>query len=351
MAGLTSQLFRGGLSALWFSGAARATSRWTAGKGAVLMLHRVQPEAHVELAPKAALSITPRYLERLICSFRAADLDIVSLDEALQRVAAPARTRRFVCFTFDDGYRDNLQHAAPLFQRHGAPFTVYATSSFHDRTFAPWWCAIEHVLRQERVLRWPTDAGERRIETADLASKARVFGELSGELFPRPVAEIRERLQRFLELHGMSFAELAHRELCDWQELRELRDRGAEIGCHTVSHASLLCEPAESLKRELAEARVRIESELGRPARHLAYPYGKRDHASEREFRAARELGFATAVTTRKGALFKHHAQHCEAWPRVEVTPSFERSTHYLQAILSGLPLWAWNRGRLVVTD
>ena len=94
MAGLTSQLFRSGLSALWFSGAARATSRWTAGKGAILMLHRVQPEARVEFAPNAALSITPRYLERLVCSFRAANLDIVSLDEALQRVAAPGRTRR-----------------------------------------------------------------------------------------------------------------------------------------------------------------------------------------------------------------------------------------------------------------
>lgn len=351
MAGLTSQLFRSGLSALWFSGAARVASGWTAGKGAVLMLHRVQPKRHEPFAPNAALSITPQYLDSLVRSFRASGLDIVSLDEALQRVAATGRTRRFVCFTFDDGYRDNLEHAAPVFQRHGAPFTVYATSSFHDRTFSPWWCAIEHVIRNERSVRWPQADGERTFDTADLPGKAHAFAELSRELFPRPTAEVRARLQPFLDLYGTSFAELAARDLCDWKELRELRERGAEIGCHTVSHAVLMQEGDDIVQRELDEARQRIERELGRPARHLAYPYGKRDHAGEREFRAARELGFATAVTTRKGALFSEHAQHCQSWPRVEVTPSFERSPHYMQAILSGLPLLAWNRGRLTVTD
>src|ERR1700759_469466 len=140
---MKSQLFRAGLSALWYSGIASQLARWTAGKGAILMLHRVQPGPAPAFAPNARLSITPEYLASLLASLRDADIDILSLDDALARIARPERTRRFVCFTFDDGYRDNLEHALPVFQCFGARFTLYATTSFADRTLAPWWYALE----------------------------------------------------------------------------------------------------------------------------------------------------------------------------------------------------------------
>jgi hypothetical protein len=102
---------------------------------------------------------------------------------------------------------------------------------------------------------------------------------------------------------------------------------------------------------ELAGARSKLEAELGQPVRHLAYPYGKPEHVGPREFASARQLGFASAVTTRSGMLFVEHAAHRYALPRVEVSPAFAASPHYLHAILSGLPTLARNRGRLVITD
>lgn len=63
-----------------------------------------------------------------------------------QHMAALAREQRFkvvefeklplsqdalyVALTFDDGYRDNLRHAAPVLLKHRIPFTVFVTSSF-----------------------------------------------------------------------------------------------------------------------------------------------------------------------------------------------------------------------------
>jgi peptidoglycan/xylan/chitin deacetylase (PgdA/CDA1 family) len=162
---------------------------------------------------------------------------------------------------------------------------------------------------------------------------------------------VKRHLQRLVEDHGLSARELAEREICGWDELKALRVRGVEIGCHTVSHALLLHETPQTVRQELAEAQQTLETELGCAVRHLAYPYGKRDHVGAREFAIARELGFASAVTTRKGALFAEHAGHPHALPRVEVTPSFAGSPRYMQAILSGLPLLLWNRGRFAVTD
>ena len=41
--------------------------------------------------------------------------------------------RKFVCLTFDDGYRDNQQYAHPVLARHGVPCGLYVATSFPDR--------------------------------------------------------------------------------------------------------------------------------------------------------------------------------------------------------------------------
>jgi peptidoglycan/xylan/chitin deacetylase (PgdA/CDA1 family) len=356
MIALKSQLFRAGLSVLWYSGAARACERWTAGKGAILMLHRVQPLAAGVFSPNARLSISPEYLRSLLLGFRAADIDVVSLDEALSRVHNAKHTRRFVCFTFDDGYRDNLEHAMPVFQRFRAPFTVYATTSFLDRTLAPWWVALESVVAHEREVRWtgPQQPGSGEgvgFPTVSLADKQRVFAVLSERFMRMTAAELPVQLAGFLHEHRVDMRELAEREMCSWSELRSLQDAGIEIGCHAVSHARLSCESPEGVRRELSAARRLLEAQLGEPVRHLAYPYGKPEHVGPRDFAIARELGFASAVTTRAGCVFAAHSAHRHSLPRIEVTSSFDASSHYLQTILTGLPLVARNRGQRVVSD
>ncbi|MEY4582244.1 MAG: hypothetical protein RL701_6947 [Pseudomonadota bacterium] len=351
MPGLKTQLFRTGLSALWFSGVARVLSRVTAGKGAILMLHRVQPATNAAFDPNAALSITPEYLEALVQSFRAAHIDIVSLDEAQRRITTSGHTRRFVCFTFDDGYRDNLEHALPVFQRYSAPFTVYVTTSFTLRSFAPWWDVLAAAIAKSERVRWVDSAGERNLDVTTTDAKYRAYDELAAEFFRLPVEQMRAQVARLSAEHELPIAEFAARETCNVSELRALQAGGAEIGCHTVSHPVLRRETPETVRNEMARARETLEAALGSTVRHLAYPYGKPDHVGAREFAIARELGFATATTTRKGALFSAHAQHLQALPRVEVTPSFSSSPRYVQTIVSGLPLWAWNRGRLAVVS
>ena len=78
----------------------------------------------------------------------------------------------------------------------------------------------------------------------------------------------------------------------DWEGLRELSDRGLEIGSHTASHPHLSQLADVELDRELRESRERVESELGRRCRFLAYPYGDHD---VRVRTAARVAGYEAA--------------------------------------------------------
>ncbi len=84
-------------------------------------------------------------------------------------------------------------------------------------------------------------------------------------------------------------------ELMSLAELRELRDGGFEIGCHTANHPRLDRLEAADWDAEVEESRAFLEDGLGAPVRHFAYPYGAYD---EEAVRRVGEL-FDTAVTTR----------------------------------------------------
>lgn len=78
----------------------------------------------------------------------------------------------------------------------------------------------------------------------------------------------------------------------DWDGLRELVERDVEVGSHTVSHPYLTQLTDAELDRELRESRERLESELDRRCRFVAYPYGDHD---ERVRAAARAAGYEAA--------------------------------------------------------
>jgi peptidoglycan/xylan/chitin deacetylase (PgdA/CDA1 family) len=85
-------------------------------------------------------------------------------------------------------------------------------------------------------------------------------------------------------------------ETMDWDALRNLAETGFEIGSHTVTHAHLTRLSDQELERELRESRGQIESELSRPCRFVAYPYGEND---ERVRRAAHAAGYTAGFSLR----------------------------------------------------
>lgn len=148
-------------------------------------------------------------------------------------------SRRTFHVTFDDAFR-SITLALPLLQDLQVPATVFVCSSY---------------ARDGRALAVP---------------------ELRADVAADP--------------HGF--------ETLDWSALRELGGRGHEIGAHTVSHPHLPELGDAELERELVDARIEIESELGRPCRYLAYPYGDED---ERVRLAARRAGYEAAFGLNPG--------------------------------------------------
>ena len=103
----------------------------------------------------------------------------------------------------------------------------------------------------------------------------------------------------------------------------------------------------ERARGELVRGADRIEAETGTRPVHLSYPYGDAGSAGPRDFALAAELGFATAVTTRKGMVFPDHADHLTALPRVSLNGAYQ-SLLYTRLYLSGAPFALWSGFRRV---
>lgn len=318
------------------------------GKGAILTLHHVRPTTSGGFRPNGLLEITPEFLDRALTLIRAEGYDIVSLDEALARLADPKPGRFFVALTFDDGYRDNLDHAWPVLAKHEAPWTLYAVRGFAERTARLWWRELEEAIRALTRISVELPDGRFEAPAGTDAEKQKAFDQLYWRLRKGPEAILLATISDLGRQAGIDPVALVERECLPVETLRSLAGApGVTLGAHTLSHPMLAKHPQKVARREIVESKAWLEEALGLPIRHFAYPVGDPGSAGPREFALARETGFVSAVTTRPGHLFAEHAEHVHALPRVSLN-GLHQSEAALKALLSGLPFLLWNRGRKV---
>lgn len=340
--------FSAAFSAIALTGADRWGRGLAQGMGVILTLHHVRPARSGRFQPNRLLEITPEFLDATLTLIRAQGYDLVSLDEALARLAAGRSPRFFVALAFDDGYRDNVEHAWPVLAKHGVPWTLFVTPGFADRTARLWWLELEEAIRALPRIELALPDGPFAMPAATDAEKSAAFARLYWRLRKQPEAILLTRISALAAQAGIDPAALVERECLPWETLRALAGApGVTIGAHTLTHPMLAKHPAEFARREIVESKARLEAELGIPIRHFAYPVGDRTSAGPREFGMAREAGFAAAVTTRPGHIFAEHAAHLHALPRVSLN-GLHQSEAAVRAMLSGLPFWLWNRGRRV---
>lgn len=199
----------------------------------VVALHRVWDGSRDEL------SLAPTQFREL-CRYWRDHYEILNLDQLLARLAArdPGRGPT-LAITFDDGYADNFEIAAPILDDFGLSATFFVATGV---------IGTDH--------RFPWDAGLSRA--------------------PR---------------------------LMTWDEVRSLRGAGFGIGSHTVSHARLAAVRGAELAHELEESRRRLARELGEPVEDLAYPFGGPSDCDDAARTAVRRAGYRSCFSCHGGGI------------------------------------------------
>ncbi len=344
MAGFRQTIIRGGLESLYFTGAHLALKPLLQGVGAILTLHHVRPPRPDRFQPNRILEITPRFLTRVVKYLRGSGVDLVSLDEMHRRMTERDFSRRFVCLTFDDGYRDTMKWAYPILREGNVPFAVYVPTSFPDRLGELWWLALEAVIARNDHIGLQIGGRNRTFDCRTVAEKRALYDEIYWWLRGMPTeTEMRDVVRNLAACYHVDIAAFCNDLCMGWEEIAELAtDHLVTIGAHTVNHPMLAKLPIEAVRSEMDLSRSVIEAALSMRPQHLSYPIGDRSSAGPREFAIAAELGFKTAVTTRPGVLFPQHSRCLTALPRISLNGEFQR-LRYVRVLLSGSATAMWN--------
>jgi peptidoglycan/xylan/chitin deacetylase (PgdA/CDA1 family) len=284
----------------------------------ILCYHRVAPAA----APLSPLCLSPVDFERTLAVLTRRR-DVWPLQRVGEWLAGRARLRRdTLVVTFDDGYADNHEHAAPVLERMGLPATFFVSTGRLRGREGFWWDEIgarldrcpdprlldgvragervrallqAYVASQPGLRRAPARALLAILKWDPEAERARLLASLR-EILPGP---------------GPRAADL----LMTTEQVRDLARRGFEIGGHGVTHAAFSALDPAGRREEARRSRDDLRA-LGLEARSFAYPYGDagdRGAAGDRGpverraiavadrddgARAAAEAGYLLAVTT-----------------------------------------------------
>lgn len=217
---------------------------------------------------------------------------------------------RAVAITFDDGYADNHSQAFRLLQTRGLRASFFVTAGWIGSDKVLWWDRVHDYIRQALAQgSQPRDYEDLPRPVAAALAAANLFSPAGAaslehglltalrglELAPEPLEELVERIAAAL---GADEAEPEPYRPMNWEQVRELREAGMEIGSHTMSHALLATVPAERAYEELEKSKQAIEKELGQPVGTVAYPAGS--HNAD-VLDLVKEAGYQAAFTTVSG--------------------------------------------------
>jgi peptidoglycan/xylan/chitin deacetylase (PgdA/CDA1 family) len=190
----------------------------------------------VEPGWSSPLAVDPAAFEAH-CAWLARHRTVVPLDEAVTRLDSAGRLPSGVAaLTFDDGFAGLLEHALPVLSRYGLPATVFL------------------------VAQTLTAAGQ-RVDWVDTPPS-----------------------------HAL--------ETLTLEQVQAMQAAGVTFASHSWSHTDLTRLGFRDCVRDLRDSRELLESLLGHPVRHLAYPRG-RHNATVRA--AAREAGYTHAFALPEG--------------------------------------------------
>jgi peptidoglycan/xylan/chitin deacetylase (PgdA/CDA1 family) len=266
----------------------------------VLAYHRVTPDAEMAACAYPAMHVSVASFAAQIAALQRLYRVIPMAELRVILAAGTPLRERVAVVTFDDGYRDNYQHALPVLAQQGVPATFFLSVDFVARGHAFWFDRLARAVQT-----WDTaDAAARRHVQPALPVPFVTALEAPGNVQVRlraaaaflktlPDAERETAVRTLASWAGDG---VGGAEPLRWDEVQAMRQAGMDIGAHGVHHGILTRMTPQVAAAEIQQAVTAIATELGVRVHEFAYPNGD---ANEEITRLAAAAGIQLAFTMR----------------------------------------------------
>ncbi|CCM74679.1 polysaccharide deacetylase family protein [Rhizobium mesoamericanum] len=318
----------------------RATGamRGARGLGAILTLHHVRPHEQAAFEPNAHLEITPEFLDLVLDRLKSDGYRFVALEEVPALLSQTGSDQPFAAFTLDDGYRNNLVYALPIFEKHNAPFTVFVAKGLAERTHTIWWETLAALLRKEEKIGFDFGSGHEMLDVTTIDAKERVFARIASHLHRHDERAAAAAIDMMARQHEIDPDEIVDDLVMTPAELNLLEASPlATLGAHTVSHRAMSRLSDREVHDEMTASRDYVAAVTGERPGSFAYPYGTREAVTHRQAEIAREVGFAIAVTTQPGVVTQRSLGSITYLPRLSINGLYQ-NVRYVSGLASGIP-------------
>ena len=328
-------------------------SPFYSGIGSILFMHKVieSNSKKPRISMMRANEIEANCLEEILIKLKE-DYEIISLDEMyLRLINNQKHTKKFIAITFDDGYKDNLKLAYPIFKKLEIPFTIYITNCFPNHTAKLWWYMLEDIILENDKITVNHRNKNLSFLTKTKHQKDKCFNNLRTVIIHATQEENNILISQLEHKYSKSIKEYVNKEALTWEQIKLLsKDPLVSIGCHTMNHLALNTVSDTELLKEVISSKNEIEKLLKIQVHHFAYPFGTSNEINKREVDLIKSNNiFLTATTTRTGNIFSNHEQWLHALPRIQILGN-QQNYSILEMYLSGLLPAIKNKLKKVVT-
>ncbi|MEK7554899.1 MAG: polysaccharide deacetylase family protein [Patescibacteria group bacterium] len=250
----------------------------------------------------------PEEFERQV-KFLSSQFRIATVKEVFDAAKQEIKDR-LCALTFDDGFRDNFEHALPVLEKYQAKGIFFPVAKVFQGLL-PTTHKVHVVLSKfsvpdlvRRFNRFLMEHAPRLAETYQIPSDRRItterkiFDDVLTANFKEMMSIVPQELKRrfldalFVEADLRDSA-LVEEFFMGEREVKELLARGHEIGSHGLTHDALDCLSEKEIEREVFDAKRIIGEISGSEPTVFSYPQSA---PSKDIFNILERAGFTHAV-------------------------------------------------------
>ena len=261
----------------------------------------------------------------------------VGIFEELMTSGKYKKKSDYATIMFDDGYKDNIDFALPILEKHNVKATFYIVTDCIEKNIPTWTHILEYCFQNFKPKNINLDFDflpkELRNVVFDKKTTPLVYAR---ELKPQlKKIDHSSRLLVLQKIQKIAKIDELPKLMMNWDDIKILISKGHYVGSHTVNHFMLgTIDDENTIAQELRGSRETINSKLGFYPKTISYPVGSYNEAT---ITLSQKLGYQFGLAVKQD-IFNPNKHNKFEIPRIELYNEnwFKtklRITHYLEKI------------------